>query len=232
MWDVKWTLKEIQDSGSQLVICHHLNDCQKYQNMNIPNVKFIYIGHSADKNIFYNYNLKKEFDVFLSGAIGSYHYPLRNRFLNILNKLNQKGYKCLYRKHPGYEHFDSYTDKYLIEYATYINKSKIVLACSSKWKYRLGKYIEIPMCHSAAICGDIPTDNADNYNFVIEIQNNMNDEQIIQVIEYYLNNEKERMKKVNNGIEFSKKYTQEKYANKLLSEIHLFIKNSITTNNI
>ena len=34
--------------------------------MNIPNVKFIYIGHSADKNIIYNYNLKKEFDVFLS----------------------------------------------------------------------------------------------------------------------------------------------------------------------
>ena len=64
------------------------------------------------------------------------------------------------------------------------------------------------MCHSAAICGDIPTDNADNYNFVIEIQNDMNDEQIIQVIEYYLNNEKERMKKVNNGIEFSKKYTK------------------------
>ena len=30
------------------------------------------------------------------------------------------------------------------------------------------------------------------------------------VIEYYLNNEKERMKKVNNGIEISKKYTQEK----------------------
>tara|TARA_A100001011_G_scaffold248059_1_gene256309 strand:- start:697 stop:2331 length:1635 start_codon:yes stop_codon:yes gene_type:complete len=232
MWDVKWTLKEIEDSGSQLVICHHLNDCQKYQNMNIPNVKFIYIGHCADKNIFKNYNLKNEYDVFLAGAIGNYHYPLRNRFLKILNKLNEKGYKCLYRKHPGYEHSDSYTDKYLIEYATYINKSKIVLACSSKWKYRLGKYIEIPMCNSAAICGDIPTDNADNYNYVIEIHNNMNDEQIIQVIEYYLNNEKERIKKVKNGIEFSNNYTQEKYANKLLSEIHLFIKNSITSNNM
>ena len=31
MYDVNWTLKEIKYSGSQLVICHHLNDCEKYQ---------------------------------------------------------------------------------------------------------------------------------------------------------------------------------------------------------
>ena len=31
MYDVKWTMKEIRESGAQLVICHHLNDCEKYQ---------------------------------------------------------------------------------------------------------------------------------------------------------------------------------------------------------
>jgi len=224
MWDVNWTLKEIEDSGSQLVICHHLNDCQKYQNMNIPNVQFIYIGHCANKNIFNNYNLKKEYDIFFAGNI-SHHYPLRIRYLNIIQKLKNNGYKCLYYKHPGYEHSDSYTNKYLIDYATNINKSKIVLACSSKWKYRLGKYIEIPMCNSAVICGDIPNDNADNYDYVIHITNNMSDYEIIQKIKYYLNNETERLKKIKKGLEFSNKYTQENYANKLLNEINIFINN-------
>ena len=29
MWDINWTLKEIKESSSQLVICHHLNDCEQ-----------------------------------------------------------------------------------------------------------------------------------------------------------------------------------------------------------
>jgi hypothetical protein len=223
MYDVNWTLKEIEESGSQLVICHHLNDCEKYQRMNIPNVKFVYIGHCANKTIFKDYKLDYEYDVLLGGATGSIHYPLRNRYLNIINKLNNKGYKCLYMKHPGYDHKDSFTNKYLIEYAKNINKSKIVLACSSKWKYRLGKYIEIPMCAKAVLCGDLPYDKTDDYSYVIEVTNDMTDEEIINKISYYLINEDARMEKVKKGIEFSTNYTQEHYAERLLNEINEFI---------
>ena len=37
MYNINWTLKEIKESGSQLVICHHLNDYEQYQKMNIQN---------------------------------------------------------------------------------------------------------------------------------------------------------------------------------------------------
>ena len=148
-------IKEIKESGSQLVICHHLNDCEKYQQMNIPNVKFVYIGHSAEETIFKDYKLDYEYDILFGGDMGP-AYPLRYRYKNIINILKNRGYKCFHMKHPGYNHTDSFTNKYLIEYAKNINKSKIALACTSKWKYRLGKYIEIPMCGKAALCGDLP----------------------------------------------------------------------------
>ena len=58
MYDVKWTMKEIRESGAQLVICHHLNDCEKYQRnarAHLPDVKFVYVGHCAENTIFKNY---------------------------------------------------------------------------------------------------------------------------------------------------------------------------------
>ena len=53
--------------------------CEKYKKMNIPNVKFVYVGHCAEKTIFKNYNrIPKEYDILISRLLyGSYHYPLR-----------------------------------------------------------------------------------------------------------------------------------------------------------
>ena len=86
MYDVKWTMKEIRESGAQLVICHHQNDCEKYQRgalAHLPDVNFVYIGHCAEKTIFKNYDLQKEYDILIAGCI-SKHYPLRNKFLQLL----------------------------------------------------------------------------------------------------------------------------------------------------
>lgn len=222
MYDVKWTLKEIKESGSQLVICHHLNDCEKYQRMNIPNVKFVYVGHCAEQTIFKDYDIVKEYDILIAGCI-SKHYPLRNRFLKLLPQLKKK-YKCYQHPHPGYDLNDAHTDRYLREMAISINKSKIVLTDTGLPRSRYGKYIEIPMCGIAAICGDIPDDKADDYSYVIEVTNNMADEAILNKISYYLDNEDKRLEKVKKGIEFASNYTQEHYADRLLKEIYAFIK--------
>ena len=222
MWNVEWTLKEIKESGSDLVICHHFNDYKKYSNMNLLNVKFVYIGHGAEKSIFKNLQLKKKYDILLAGAISSYHYPLRSMFLKLLPYFKKK-YEVHIHKHPGYDLNDAHTDRYLKDYANKINQSRIVLACCSKWGYRLGKYIEIPMCGTSAICGDLPNDKADDYSYVIEITNSMKAQEIFNKISYYLDNEDKRLEKVQKGIEFSKNYTQEHYAEKLLKEINDFL---------
>jgi len=223
MYDVNWTLKEIRESGSELVVCHHLNDCEHYQKMNISKVKFVYIGHCAEKTIFKNYNIEPEYDILIAGCIST-HYPLRNKFLQLLPYLKQK-YKCHQHPHPGYDLTDAHTDKYLKEMAIAINKTRITLTDTGLPRSRYGKYIEIPMCGTSAICGDLPDDNADDYEYVIEVTNEMSAEEILNKISYFLDNEDKRLEKVNKGIVFASNYTQEHYAERLFKEIEEYLKN-------
>lgn len=221
MFDIKWTLKEIKDSGSQFVVCHHENDYQDYLKMNIPNIHLVYVGHGAEKTIFKNYHLPYKYDILVAGRVAK-RYPLRQRFLTILPEL-QKKYNCYQYPHPGYDHPDSHTDRYLIEMAKAINQSKIVLTDTGIPRSRYGKYIEIPMCGTSAICGDLPNDDADDYGYVINVSFEMSDQEIIDTISYYLDNESERQKKVSEGIQFASNYTQEHYAERLLKEINKFL---------
>ena len=78
------------------------------------------------------------------------------------------------------------------------------------------------MCGSAAVCGDIP-DNIDDYSYVIEINNDMSSSKIINIIDYYLDNEDKRIEKVQLGIEFAKNYTFEHYAERILKELKEFL---------
>jgi len=56
MYDKEWTLHEINESCANLVVCHHHNDYIKYHGMNLPNVRFEYIGHCAESTIFKDIN--------------------------------------------------------------------------------------------------------------------------------------------------------------------------------
>jgi hypothetical protein len=221
MYDVNWTLKEITESGAQLIICHHLNDYEKYIKGGLPGLKFVYIGHCAEKKVFKNYGSEYEYDIAIAGRISN-HYPLRNRFIKLLDRLKQK-YRCYQHPHPGYDLNDAHTDRYLIEMAKVIDKSKIVLTDSGLPRSRYGKYIEIPMVGKAALCGDFPDDKADNYSFVIKVTNEMSDDEIVNKIKYYLENEDKRQEKIKLGLEFSKNYTQEHYAKRLVDAIDNFI---------
>lgn len=227
MWDVPATLQEINGSQADLIICHHQNDMVAYSDMlkriSKP-VKLIHIPHCAKKEIFYDYKLDKKIDILLCGTIGDpKHYPLRNKLVNVLKKINPK-YNCQIYKHPGYIHSDSYTDIYLVDFAKALNSAKICVTCSSKYKYRLGKYVEIPMCNSV-LAGDIPAQDEEEFNkFMIEINNNMTEEEIVKILESYLTNETLLNKKKQLGYEWSLKYTQEYYSKKFIEEVNIFLK--------
>tara|TARA_B100000131_G_C18059963_1_gene590040 strand:- start:191 stop:1141 length:951 start_codon:yes stop_codon:yes gene_type:complete len=221
MWDTRWTLREIGESGCELVICHHLNDCNRYKGMNINGVRFIYVGHCIEPNVFKDYKLSKRFDLMLGGHISHYHYPLRARLRNIL--ISMKGrYRIYIHPHPGYDLDDAHTNKYLIDFAKRINESRIAVTCSSKYRYRLGKYVEIPACNTV-IAGDLPGDNADNYNYIIQIDNTMSDSQIRDKLTEYLEDRNKYEKKLSSGKEFVKDYTWDKYAERVISGINIFL---------
>ena len=83
----------------------------------------------------------------------------------------------------------------MIEYAKIISRSKICLACTSKYKYRLGKYVEILLAGSV-LGGDIPDDEIDIKNCLIELDMSMSDNEIVNKLDYYLTNVKELYKKM------------------------------------
>ena len=73
------------------------------------------------------------------------------------------------------------------------------------------------MCGSA-IAADMPGEQqAEFKNFLIEIDMSMTDQEIVDKLSYYLDNDAERNKVISHGLEWSKKYTQEKYASMFLS---------------
>ena len=231
MYDVQWTLKEIEESKSNIIICHHRNDMleyiDKFKDFSEWPVTFINVPHCAEKTIFKDYKLPKPIDILLVGSIGYQsmlgdHYPLRTRIYRLLENIPQK-YKCGYYPHPGGIHHDAYTNKYAVEFAKAINSTKICITDSGAPNSRYGKYVEVPMCRTA-IAADIPGEQQEQFKeFLIDINVSMTDEEIIEKLCYYLENEEEREKLVQKGLDYTSKYTQEDYAHTFINELEKIV---------
>jgi hypothetical protein len=223
MWDEPYTLNEINNSKCELIICHHENDMIKYKTKLFKNINYYtelyHIPHCAKKDIFFDNKSDKPIDILLCGSIGR-HYPLRQRLQKLLSKFPKK-YNCVEYKHPGYIQTNAYTDIYLKDFAEVINKSKICITCTSKYKYRLGKMVEIPMCNSVLAC-DLPDQDIDIFKeIMIVLDEKRSDDEIINKLVYYLENPTELETIRNKGYEWSQKYIQEYYANELLQKINI-----------
>jgi hypothetical protein len=242
MFDIVLTCDEIEKNRIDIVICHHYNDYKYYSTLyNEWNTRLNYkiqishIPHSAESSIFYDQKKDRPYDILLVGATHAQtklgeHYPLRKRFFNMIQKGKfPSKYKVGVYSHVGGEHQDAYTDKYLKEFADVLNSTKMVLTCCGKPKSRFGKYIEIPMC-GTSIVGDVYDDTKEDVNdlnsFLINVNIVMSDDEIVDTITYYLENEDKRLEKVNNGLEYCENYTQEKYAERFIKIITEYLNNT------
>jgi hypothetical protein len=225
MWDEEWTSKEINQTKTNIIICHHYNDYLRYNNEIYKNDKtkeFYYNPHHANPEIFKPLNLNKEYDILLSGISKEKHYPLKYRLFNLINKHKNttlSKYKIYIHIHPGYNNELSFLNINQINYNEIINKSKLCVACTSRYKYRLGKYVEIPMGNSV-ILGDLPFEDNKFKDFVLEVNMKMSDEEILNKIISSLENPTLMEEKIKIGLEWSKNYTTKKYTNNLLKIIN------------
>lgn len=236
-YDQPWTKEEIIKSNSSLVIFHHENDLygniSDYKTM-LPNVTFEYVPHSAEKTIFKDYQkilnlqkFEKTWDVLLVGALGytskiGQHYPIRDRMASILDKFPKQYKVGRYNRPPGRSD-EAYKNGSAIEFAKVINSAKICITDSGAPKSRFGKYVEIPMC-GTVIAGDIPNDDQENFKkFIIEINNDMTDSEIISKITSYLKDDNKLNKLKEEGLAWSSNYTQEKYAERFIKKVEKFI---------
>lgn len=220
MWHVRATTDEILRSHTSLVICHHNNDILQYKG--VKTAQFFNNPHCAEKEVFKDYSLDKEYDVLFTGAV-SQHYPLRVRLAKITSEILSKKFNCKILRHPGYTIRD--VDHQAAEYAKELSRARIALVSSSKHKYALAKYVEAPMCRTL-LCGDIPKENEQWYkSWMLEVNSGMTNDQIANVITECLNNKKGMKELTEKGYQENlKKRTQEHYANRFVDIVKNFLK--------
>lgn len=225
MYDDKWTLKEINQTATDIVVCHHKNDWEDWKDKKFHKpVNFINIPHCAERSVFKDYKLPKVHDVLLVGAINAttkfgQHYPLRQKMLDVLKEMSDD-YKVGVYQHPGYVLGDAYKNTYAIDFAKAINSAKICVTCSGMPKSRFGKYVEIPACRTA-IAADIPNEEQETFKkFVIEINIKDDNKTIIEKLKKYLDNPEELEKVSYRGWMLMQKYTQEWYASVFINKIN------------
>ncbi len=181
---------EIRKSDSRLVVCHLENEIKHFSHMN--GFTFVPVSHCIKDTIFKDYGNEKENDLLITGFVDRSIYPLRYRFLNLVKANAFSKYKVKVLPHPGYQLKKDQLDKQLINYANEINKSKIVFSCSSRYKFALAKYFEIPACNSL-IAADIPDERPDFFNsFVLYIDPKWNNAKIVSTVSHWLDNNNER----------------------------------------
>jgi glycosyltransferase involved in cell wall biosynthesis len=224
MWDENWTCKEINETMTDVIVCHHYNDYLRYKDTLYKDnklKKFVYNPHHANKNIFKPLNIEKDIDILISGVTKKTHYPLKYRLFNLINKYKDtklSKYTIYTHKHPGYNNSLNFENQNQIEYNKIINRSKLCICCTSRYNYRLGKYVEIPMTGSIVV-GDLPFEDKRFANFVVEVKNDMSDEEIINILINTLENQNEMDKKIKIGIDWSKNYTTSNYTDNLMDII-------------
>jgi hypothetical protein len=225
MWDETWTKQEINESQTDIIICHHQNDHIKYKELykKDKTKQFFYIPHCANPLLFkplIPFN-EKPIDICISGVLKQEHYPLKYRLVNIIKKntgTKLRKYKIYLHQHPGYDNNLSFTNLNQFRYNQILNQSKLCIACTSKHNYRLGKYVEIPMSGSV-ILGDLPYEDVKFKDFIVEVNNNMSDDEILNIICKYLDNKKRLNEKREIGLEWSKNHTVDKYVNTFMNTV-------------
>jgi hypothetical protein len=220
MWDETETLYEINSMEPDLIVCHHKNDMIRYMSLR-KNISYytelVHNPHCAEKSIFYDKNYTKDIDILLCGTIGR-HYPFRQRMLKLLNKFPKK-YNVKKHEHPGYLSSQAHTDIFLKDFSEYINRAKICITCTSKYFYRLGKMVEIPMCGSVLACDMPKQDELKFRSFMIVLNKRDTDGEIIKKLTHYLDNPHKLETLRQRGLTWSKQYTQEHYASRLVDQI-------------
>jgi len=220
MWDLTWTRKEIDETQTDLIISHHKNDYLRYAELYKGDLQreFAYIPHFADPCIFKPLDIVKDIDILISGVTKETHYPLKHRLYNlIMNNKNTTLSKCKihHHQHPTYVTERSFENVNQIEYNKIINRSKLCITCSSKYNYRLGKYVEIPMAGSV-IVGDLPFEDARFKDFVVEVNSKMSDSEILGAIINALDNQTIIDEKRRVGMKWAESYVPTTYVDKLI----------------
>lgn len=188
----------VQENKLRGVVFHHANDLTRFPHWDAQGIKRFHIHHCANENVYKDYELPKDIDVLVAGNLSRDYYPFRVRLRDLAWRvLRKRGYNVVVLKHPGY-HLPAPEGTVIREdFARMINRSKLVITCSMRYKYALGKYAEIGLCRSLALA-DVPDERQEHFQQTVRVVEPwMLDEDILRSAEEILDNEELRVKLTN-----------------------------------
>ena len=220
-WSTQDRLRDIQTPRCRLVIMHHKNEMQAWQER-CPDVKFVNLSYPINPKVFKDWGLPKTIDILLTGAIDKTIYPLRWRFAQLIEKAAFMPYHAVHRKHSGYRLDDPESEA--INYAKCLNSARICLADTSRYKYAAEKYHEIPACRSV-LAGNLPDERQGHFErFMIVIEPDWTDEMIITTIKSQLD-EGAFTERATVGYEYvQSRYTVNQYARRFVKAVQDVLK--------
>ncbi|WP_205665297.1 glycosyltransferase [Pseudalkalibacillus hwajinpoensis] len=183
--------------------------------------RMIWFPHHVPLKVFKDYQVSKDYDYLMMGAIYKELYPLRVAIM----KWYRNNPAFTYVPHPGYKTMDHIGKGYKvgIDYARELNKAKIFFTCDSNYHFPLLKYYEALACGTLLL--GTGSEELRDLGFIdgktyVEInQSNFNEK-----AKYYLKNEAERLSIAKRGEELiQQRHSTEIRARELVVQISKLI---------
>lgn len=191
------TLKLLADTDPALVIFTYQNEMAQYHaELEAAGRQVTVIPHSADDTVFKDYGLPKTIDILIAGNMNAEIYPFRARLARLAwRELRKRGYSVQWLPHPGYT-LPPKAGLVGEQYARLLNASRLVITCTSRYKYALAKLAEIPLCRALPV-SDLPAERQVFFSkTMLNVEPWMLDREILTRIEDVLDDEAEWLRRV------------------------------------
>lgn len=211
---------EIANARPSLVVFHHYNEYQaQRQLVREIGARAVYLPHMADPAIFQACRplAERRWDVMVTGALGGRIYPLRTKFRAACEILLRRGWRCMTLPHPGNELENAASNQHLVNFAAAVNDAKITCFCSSIYRYRLAKYVEVPACGSV-VAADMPSDPY-TMPHLLDCTPDETPEQLAAILETELLDDDSLARRATLGVRYAAQFTPEAYSRDLQAEL-------------
>lgn len=212
--DGKASLEAIS-AWAKLVIIHHEVDRPQFDDaVKATGCQVVHVPHCAEKIVFADAarpHAKRDLDVVLTGVLSAEVYPLRDRFVKLIDSGALRPLKTLVYRHPGYRKPDMKAcDKAVRDYADVLGRSKVALVTGSRYRYPMAKYVEAAMA-GCALVGDMPLKAPAGYEWFYDLSptQDLSDEQWAGLIRTAVANT--QAGQANKKVAVAR-FTQERYA--------------------
>lgn len=215
-WPDNRAMREAEEHGIDVVICHHHNDAPRFNEFS---GKVVHIPHSAKAECFTGYEGPKLHEAIFTGVDSAEIYPVRHTLKRMVLSGQIPG---TIRNHPGYRlRSEQDCERQFRDYGRALQEAKVSLVCSSRYRYALAKYIESAAA-GALVVGDMPHDPfyADTLGrFIVNISG-MKQEEIAQKVAWWLSHPAERLERVSQARHvYERVFGMERYAGRFVRAV-------------